>query len=271
MQSNSFFRGIISGSSMPHIKMMDNRTSRIRAILFDLHHTLTKTRVDFPELAREASKDVGIDLSHISNSQLAEATARMNIFMADYQIKNNVDIHWGTEPEQWIEPNREFFKSLGLEDYENCILVEFERAWKRATKSGWEMLTDEAYEVLSELNRRGYILGICTRRHDDPTELLRRWKIDNLFSVILWTAVPGYAKPSPFTLLQASNEIGINPRLCAYIGNMVDADIKAAQSAEMLPILVYWANPDELEKTTTDTITAFTLLELLDIFGNSPM
>jgi phosphoglycolate phosphatase-like HAD superfamily hydrolase len=255
---------------MAHPKAASVLVSKIRAIFFDLHHTITKTRIDFPELTREAANAVNIDLTRISDDQLKEATAKTNRWIADYQIENDVDIHWGTEPEQWLDANRVFLKNLGLDDFKDQTLVDFERAWKRITKTNWESLVEGAFNVLKELRQRGYILGICTRRHDDPAILLQRWGLSELMSVVLWTAVPGFAKPSSYTLIQAAHMTGTNPILCAYVGNMADVDVGAAKNAGMLPILTIWANPSEKERAKDDTIVIDALHKLLDVFHNPP-
>jgi phosphoglycolate phosphatase-like HAD superfamily hydrolase len=243
---------------------------KIRAIFFDLHHTLTGTRVNFPELTREAATESSVDLSSFSDEQLRAAISKTNRWLAEYQIENDVDIHWGTLPEQWLEANRTFIENLGLNDINDTTLIEFERAWKRITRQNWEFLTDDALDTLKILHSRGYVLGICTRRNDDPTSLLQNWKILELMSVVLWTAVPGFAKPSPYTLIQAAHQTGVNPRACAYVGNMIDADIAAAKNAEMLPVLTVWANPDERKNATEDIIVIDDLHQLLDIFQGPP-
>ena len=243
------------------------RASRIRAIFFDIHHTITKTRVGFAELAREAADEAGVEFDKITNQQLRDAIAKMNSWIKNYQIENDVDIHWGTKPEDWLEANRELLHVLGINDVSDSTLIEMERAWKNITESNWESLVDGAKEVLEELSRRGYILGVCTRRHDDPENLLKRWKIRRLFSTVQWTAVTGYAKPSPYTLIQAAYETGINPRLCAYVGNTVDADVKASMSAEMLSILTTWANPLEKNLAPKNATVIHSLSELLNLFA----
>ncbi len=254
---------------MPNLKGHPELISKIRGIFFDLHHTLTKTRVDFSGLTREAAEVVGIDISHITDVQFKDTFARINSWIMNYQIEKDVVIYWGTEPEQWVDVNREFLRSLGFDNISDQTLIEFERAWKDITKSSWEFLVDNAKGVLEELHRRGYVLGLCTRRHDDPQALLERWSIRNLFSSVQWTAVPGYAKPSPYTLIQAAFETGINPRLCAYVGNTVDADVEAAINAEMLPILTTWADPQESLLAPDKAIVIDTLSELLEMFSGS--
>jgi phosphoglycolate phosphatase-like HAD superfamily hydrolase len=78
--------------------------------------------------------------------------------------------------------------------------------------------------------------------------------------------VPGYTKPNPYLLIQAAMELGVNPRLCAYVGNLVDLDVIAAIRADMLPILTTWANPEETDKAPEQAIVVESLQELLELF-----
>ena len=251
-------------------KLKKERLSKIRAILFDLHHTITKTRASMMALTRETVKDAGINLEHIPDTVLAEAIKKTDQWARKYQIDNGVDIHWGTRPEDWLEINRLLIDNLEIKDVSDEMLLSFEKNWKTAMATSLESPVEGAEMTLQELRKRGYILGLCTRRNDDPEKLLMRWNIHHLFSTIHWTGVPGYAKPSPFTLLQAAEDININPRLCAYVGNYVDADVAAAKSAEMLPILTTWANPDEKELADDDMLIIDKINELLNLFSGSP-
>ena len=244
--------------------------SNIRAILFDLHHTITKTRVGMLELTREAAGSAGIDFSKFTDERLGKAIQTADKFMKEFQIERGVDIHWGGEAEDWLEVNRVLTSELGLDNVPDESLLQMEKHWKHTMASNWESLVEDAKETLEELHRRGYILGICTRRHDDPEHLLEVWGLRHLLSTVHYSGVPGYAKPSPFTLLKAAEDIGINPKLCAYVGNYVDADVGAATSAEMLPILTVWSDSKEKELAPESTIVIDKIEELLKLFEGSP-
>jgi len=245
-------------------------TTPIRAILFDLHHTITKTRVDMVTLTREAAESVGIPIEQFSDERLAKAIKKADSWMKEYQIQNGVDIHWGGEVEHWLEINRVLTDDLGLDNIPDETLLQMEKHWKETMATNWEFPVDDTKETLEELHRRGYVLGICTRRHDNPEKLLKEWGIDHLMSTVHYSGVPGYAKPSPFTLLKAAEDIGINPRLCAYVGNYVDADVGASVSAEMLPILTIWSDPKEKELSPEGIIVIDKIKELLDLFEGPP-
>ena len=81
------------------------------------------------------------------------------------------------------------------------------------------------------------------------------------------TAVPGYAKPSPYMLLRVAEELGVNPRKCAYIGNIVEYDCVAAERADMVPILLTWVDPQEVDKVSTDVVIIDHIKELQEILG----
>ena len=250
--------------------MTQERIPKVRAILFDLHSTITQHTRGILDVHRETAVSAGFDMSEISDEQLDETREIIEEYLKKYVTENDVDIHWGDDPEDWLDINRVFMESLGFTDVSDNQLREMENYWKEILATDWESLAEGAKETLEELKQQGYILGICTRRGDNPTQLLKDWGIYSLISTIQYSFVPGYAKPSPFTLLKAADEIGINPRLCAYVGNLVDADIAAAMRAEMVPVLTTWADPKERELAPEGTIIIDKIAELLDLFEGPP-
>jgi phosphoglycolate phosphatase-like HAD superfamily hydrolase len=242
-----------------------SRITGVKAILLDLHETITEVHEDIPSITRRVSHAGGVDLSNISDNQLNIAMERVIEWINPYQIENDVDIRFGSEIGHWTQANRIMYKALGIEGLSDEELDFIEQIWKEELKT-WEKIRSDAISTLTELKNRGYVLGICTRRTDDPTELLKKWGILNLLSTIQWTSVPGYAKPSPYTLILAAEEIDVNPWRCAYVGNRVDADIDAAVRAGMVPILTTWADLEEAKKAPQGTYIIKEISELLELF-----
>ena len=238
---------------------------RIRAILFDLHHTLTKFHEHPIEVVRRVSKDCGVNLDGSSDRELEEAFLKADEWFKRYQIENDVELHYGDSPEHWIEPNRAMYDALGIYGIADDILYDVERRYKNELLST-EEFTDESIQTIKSLHARGYPIGVATRRYDDPQYLIAKAELSEYISAIQWSGVIGYAKPSPYTLLQVAEEIGTNPKSCAYVGNLVNADVTAAQRGQMLPILITWANPDEADLAPEGTIVRASPLELLEIF-----
>ena len=237
----------------------------IKAILFDMHQTITMVNEGFLSLTRKVAKDVGIDLSMFTNNDINQAFMKFDDWFKRYQIENDVNIRFGSEVEHWTEANRIMFRAIGIDSLSDDVLISVERSWKEHLKT-WETLNPDARSTLYELSKRGYPIGICTRRPDDPTSHLRDWGILKILSTVQWSSVPGYAKPYPYTLILAADEMRVNPLRCAYVGDSVEADITAAQRAGMLPILTTWAKPDEREKAPEGISVIDELSELLVFF-----
>ncbi|MHA2002860.1 MAG: HAD family hydrolase [Candidatus Thorarchaeota archaeon] len=238
---------------------------RIRAILFDLHHTLTKFHEHPIDVVRRVSKECGVDIHSFSNEEMEEAHLSADKWFKRFQIESNVDSHHGGSPDHWIEQNRIMYEALGLDGIADDILLEVEQRFKDELL-GKEEFTEDSKKTIKSLHARGYPIGIVTRRFDDPQFLIAKAKLSKYISAIQWSGIIGYAKPSPYTLLQAADDLGMNPKLCAYVGNLVDADITASQRAQMLPILLTWANPDQVDLAPEGTIIKSSPLELLNMF-----
>jgi phosphoglycolate phosphatase-like HAD superfamily hydrolase len=245
---------------------MAARVQRAKAVLFDLHNTISYHISNPNETTRSTAKSVGLHIDHCTDEDLHGAITKAEEWHRRYQVRKGVDMHWGDKPEHWTGANRIMFKELGHNDLSDEILVEMERRWKRLVNSPeFEVLADDSKSTLTRLHDAGYKLGVCTRRYDDPAPLLAHWGIDHLLSTVHYTGVPGYAKPSPYTLLRAAEDIGLNPRLCLYVGNYVGADVEAAIRAEMVPVLLTWANPSEEKKAPAGTIILDRPGDLLDL------
>jgi phosphoglycolate phosphatase-like HAD superfamily hydrolase len=246
---------------------MASRLRTARGVLFDLHHTITRhERSNLNWATRDVARNVGLDIDHCTEEQLRRAIAKAEDWMREYHTAQAVDLHWGTEPEDWIEINRVMFTELGFQDIEDSVLIELETRWKKRVNSPeFETLHEDTMHTLSELHRRKYRIGICTRRFDDPTPLLNHWGIADTISTLHWTGVHGYAKPSPYTLLKSAEDLELNPRLCVFVGNYVDADVTAAMRAEMIPVLLTWANPEEGQKAPAEALVLESPSELLQL------
>ncbi len=241
-------------------------SSQVKAILFDMHHTITKKpNFNHYEIIRKILISCGHDVSGITDEKLDIGIKKMDEWILRHQKENDVHIHWGHDITDWIEPSRVLSEEIGLGNLTDEQILEIERKWKEENKKR-EILVEDAFETLSELKQRGYKLGLITRRYDDPTELLQDFGIYNMFSVVEWSATLGFTKPYPYQLIIAASKLGLNPIRCVYVGNFVHLDVESAKRAGMIPVLTVWGNPDEASRADNDTIVINRLSELLDIF-----
>lgn len=152
---------------------------------------------------RRISKEHELDLSLFSDDELNDAFLKAEEWLQEYQVKENVEPSWGELPEHWVPAVGIAFETLGFKELPDDLLMSIESKWKRVTTStDFEFFIEESIQALDELYRRGYQLGICARRHDNPIGVIERSGLQDIFSVVEWTGIPGYAKPSPYTLLR---------------------------------------------------------------------
>jgi HAD superfamily hydrolase (TIGR01549 family) len=242
------------------------KITNISAIIFDLGGTLYKPGSDLCGLTRQFMSDVRLaDIAKHTDDHIKSALSAPDKWLWDLMIENNVPMDWEPTAEVWIEYDKILLSALGVSSDLDALAAAYQDRWDRFFEDNLPELMEGVKETLEALQSRGFKLGIASNRFSSPTELLTRDDIIHFFDVIEYTNVPGYAKPSPYMLIRAADRLQINPRKCAYVGNIADNDLIAASRAEMVPILLSWCDPEEVEKVSTDTIVIEHISDLLEI------
>jgi HAD superfamily hydrolase (TIGR01549 family) len=242
------------------------KISGISAIIFDLGGTLYRPGSDLCGLTRQFMSDVRlVDLAEHTDEHIKTALDGPNEWLWNLMVENNVPVDWEPTTEVWIEYDKLLLAALGVSDDLDNLAIAYQDRWDKFFEENSPELIEDVKETLEVLHQRGFLLGIASNRFSDPKELLMQDEILHLFDVIEYTNVPGYAKPSPYMLIRAADILQLNPRRCAYVGNIADNDLVAATRAEMIPILLSWCDPEEVEKVPTDTIVIEHISGLLEI------
>jgi HAD superfamily hydrolase (TIGR01549 family) len=238
----------------------------IQALIFDLGGTLYKPESDLCGLTRQFMNDIrATDLTEHTDSHIISALEQPTEWLRNYMVENNVPPEWQPTTEIWIEYDKLLLSALGVTENLDNVATAYQIKWDEFFTDSQPTLLSGVKSVLETLHNRGFKLGIASNRYTDPTRLLKEDSIYHLFNAVEYTNVPGYAKPSPYMLLRVADKCGLNPRKCAYVGNIVDNDIVAAQRAGMIPVLLSWCDPEEVEKIKIDTIVIEDISELLEI------
>jgi HAD superfamily hydrolase (TIGR01549 family) len=241
--------------------------SGVKALIFDMGGTLYQVPCDLYDMMRMFLTEVGLsELSQIATPDLQKAMNEADDWLDTLRVNENVDSHWLPSTDVWVEYDRRLLALLGVDVDLDRLAKEFQAKWDNLPVELRSKLLDGVPQTLKELQSRGYRLGIASNRYDDPTRRLKSDGLAPLFDDIEYTSVPGYRKPSPYMLIQVAATMGINPRKCAYVGNSVKFDVEAATRAEMIPILITWCNPEEVENVVSDTIIIEDIKDLLELF-----
>jgi HAD superfamily hydrolase (TIGR01549 family) len=177
--------------------------------------------------------------------------------------------------ENLIELNEvEFWTRWMLPDWPTAqisrIASRLNQLWRDAI--GTRIVLPETREVVLELFRRGYRLGIVsnTIASAEVPHALENLGISGCFDTVLLSCNVGTRKPDPSILLMAAERIGIQPERCAYVGDRPDRDVTAAINAGFGRTVIL-RDPQDNSDLPQDAHfvpnhTINNLRELLDIF-----
>ncbi|UCE10983.1 MAG: HAD family hydrolase [Candidatus Thorarchaeota archaeon] len=240
--------------------------NRIRAVIFDLGETLyeppTLGAGYYQYHLTMSRKLLGEDF-YFPEEQYKKADAVAYEQVARRLVEEGVGPEYEITKQDWVEYDTAILKGFGVTGDLERLGRKYQDLWEAFEETYTPVLKPDTRGVLEGLSDRGYRLGLATN-WSDPSEQLRKDGILDFFQSVQYSLVPGYSKPSPYMLFRNAQVLGLNPRMCAFVGNSIRVDIEAARRAEMLPILllqVYHERPID-----DGLIGIERLADLLDIF-----
>ena len=109
-------------------------------------------------------------------------------------------------------------------------------------------------EVLTELKKKGYKLGIITNtvtsREEHVRMALRKIDVEKYFDAILTSVDVGHEKPDERIFMTALRKLRVKPNEAIMVGNRISADIMGGNRMGMKTILFKW-NKRYPEKITS--------------------
>jgi putative hydrolase of the HAD superfamily len=137
---------------------------------------------------------------------------------------------------------------------------------------GRRVVVENGREVVAELQKRGYLLGIISNLIGvrEIPEWLKTEGFDQYFISVVLSSIYGKRKPDPSIYLEAARQAGVKPENCAYIGDNLKRDVTGTREAGF-GMVVIMISPQELaEETITDEnrpdVIIHEFRQLLDIF-----
>ncbi len=100
-------------------------------------------------------------------------------------------------------------------------------------RNGRHVFRPEAAEVITELARRGYILGIISNTigSRELPRALEALGLAPYFSVIMLSSIFGRRKPDPGIFWEATRHLGVDAHQSAHLGDRPSQDIAGAKRA----------------------------------------
>jgi putative hydrolase of the HAD superfamily len=238
-------------------------TEKIEAIFFDLGNTLRILLKDEQHQSKARQKIVemvGTDEDPVA-------------FCEKLNERYKVYRKWAFE-ELREAPEAELWTRWMVPDFptERIAPLGAELTYQYRQSMGRRVVVDGGEEVVAELKRRGYVLGIISNLIG--TREIPEWMefegFGRYFKSVALSSVCGVRKPDPSIYLEATRLAGVNPANCAYIGDNLKRDVVGTRSAGF-GVMIIVNSPVEIEKATISDdnrpdIILHEFNQLLDIF-----
>jgi putative hydrolase of the HAD superfamily len=241
----------------------------IEAILFDMNGTLQIREPNEPT-QRAATRRI-LELlgkEDASDTYWEELTQRQKAY-SQWAQENLLQLSEAEIWTRWILPE---YPHKQIEP----IAAELTLAWMR--RKGHTVPKSGAEEILVELKRRGYRLGVISNSMsslDIPRSLdAYGWK--EYFEVVILSSALKCRKPAPEPFWEAARVMNVEPAHCAYLGNRISKDMVGCKRAGFgLGIILEppgGLRADEQDQATEPDAVIHSLSELLDLFpGRDPL
>jgi len=239
-------------------------TSDIQAIFIDLGNTLRVLVKDEDHMARARQKIVslvGTQEDPVAFCQKLDERYKTYRKWAFEKLQEAPEADLWT---RWMVPEypAEKIGPLGAE-----------LTYQYRQSMGRRVVVDGGREVLDELLRRGYVLGIISNligTREIP-EWLAAENYASYFKSVSLSSVLGKRKPDPAIYLDAVRQAGVAPGKCAYIGDNLKRDVSGTRAAGF-GMSVIMISPGALaEAIITDEnrpdVIIHEFRQLLDVFS----
>ena len=99
----------------------------------------------------------------------------------------------------------------------------------------------EAFGLLDELKRRGFVLGAISDWEDTLPDVLNTLGLLPYFDALSISAIVGKTKPNSAIFEDALARVSLPPDACLHVGDWYELDAAGAKSAGLHPLLFDWA------------------------------
>jgi len=154
--------------------------------------------------------------------------------------------------ETWIEASEsELWTRWLLPDYPAEVIspIAGELTYQYRQSMGRRILQLDAKQVVSELDKRGYHLGIISNviTSQEIPDWLEADGLSKYFKAVVLSSLFRHRKPDPQIYWEAAHRIGIPPEKCVYVGDNPARDVVGTRKAGFGMVIILMDH-DELQK-----------------------
>jgi putative hydrolase of the HAD superfamily len=144
------------------------------------------------------------------------------------------------------------------------------RLWRDC--DGRRIPREDVSEVVIELSKRGYLLGIIanTITETEIPDYLETYNLTSYFKTVVLSSKIGIRKPNPEIYWEAARRIGVVPAKCVYVADNPVRDVEGTRLAGYGMFILFFEQATLDKEPPTGEIkpdyTIHEMKELLDIF-----
>ena len=171
-------------------------------------------------------------------------------------------------------PEAEFWTRWMTPEFpaERIVPHAVELSYQFRQSKGRRVVVDGGKEVVVELHKRGYILGIISNliTSQEVPDWMEADGFTPYFKSVLLSSVYGIRKPDPAIYHEAARRAGVEPACCVYVGDNLKRDVTGTRAAGFGMVIIFISPQNLAEATVTDEnrpdIIIHEFRQLLDIF-----
>jgi HAD superfamily hydrolase (TIGR01662 family) len=230
--------------------------------------------------------DVGNTLRIVIKEEQFQAAARAELMKlinarepSEEAFFAQMDVRWKAY-RKWSFDNlteaseKELWTKWLLPDYPSEQIAplsgKLTRLWRN--KDGRRVARSDVKDVVVELDKRGYTLGIIanTITETEIPDWLEEDGLKPYFKAVVLSSKVHFRKPGPEIYWEAARRIGIEPVQCAYVGDNLIRDVEGTQKAGFGMSIILLEpetmkkepptgdqKPDHIIKTCSDLLNIF--------------
>lgn len=205
----------------------------IKAVFFDLFHTLVRYEPPQEELEAKALKKFGIDVSpEVLHRPLAAADEFIYQEIARRPLSRR-------SPEEKTALYARYqgivLREAGIKADERLVLGMLGKMQQVKMNL---VLFDDVAPALTALKGRGLILGLISNIEQDMTGMLRDLGLLSWLGIVVTSRDSGFNKPQPEIFQEALRRAGVQPSEAVYVGDQYQVDVIGAKGAGIKGILL---------------------------------
>lgn len=235
----------------------------IEAIFLDIGNTLRILLPDEPHQSAARKKIAEmVGTSTPPDEFCAELDKRYKVYRK-WAFENKIEAH---EPELWTRWMAPEYPA------EKIAPIAVELTYQYRQSMGRRVVAEDGRQVVIELFKRGYILGIISNviTSREIPDWLKADGLEKYFQSVALSSVLGIRKPDPAIYHYAANQAGIEPARCVYVGDNLNRDVTGTKIAGFGMVIILQDKREAVESVVCEDKPDLIIHKLSDLLAIFP-